>query len=92
MAEIPESERAVPRRCLVTGGCGFVPETRPYHPHITLARSKGKGANRLRELKGRIHREPRFTGFVAEGFVLYESILGPKGSQYVMCEQFRLDG
>jgi 2'-5' RNA ligase len=74
-----------------TGGCGFVPETRPYHPHITLARSKGKGAHGLRELKRKIHREPRFTGFVADVFVLYESILGSKGSHYVMREQFRLD-
>ena len=22
--------------------CGFTPEERPYHPHITLARSKGR--------------------------------------------------
>jgi 2'-5' RNA ligase len=73
-----------------TGGCGFVPETRPYHPHITLARIRGKRADGLRELKGRIHREPRFTGFVAEVFVLYESILGAKGSHYVIREQFRL--
>ena len=26
-----------------TGLCGFIPETRPYHPHITLARTKSKG-------------------------------------------------
>jgi RNA 2',3'-cyclic 3'-phosphodiesterase len=75
-----------------TGGCGFVPETRPYHPHITLARSKGKRVDGLRELKGRIHREPSFTGFVADVFVLYESILGSSGSHYVIREQFRLDG
>ncbi len=23
---------------MATGDCGFVPETRPFHPHITLAR------------------------------------------------------
>src|ERR1700761_1842034 len=39
-----------------TGGCGFVPETRPYHPHITLARSKSKGPHALRDLKARIQR------------------------------------
>jgi RNA 2',3'-cyclic 3'-phosphodiesterase len=87
----PELEALQQRVTAATAGCGFAPETRPYHPHITLARSKGKGTHGLRELKGRIHREPRFTGFVAEGFVLYESILGSKGSQYVMREQFRLD-
>jgi RNA 2',3'-cyclic 3'-phosphodiesterase len=87
----PELEALQQRVTAATAGCGFAPETRSYHPHITLARSKGKGTHGLRELKGRIHREPRFTGFVAEGFVLYESILGSKGSQYVMREQFRLD-
>jgi 2'-5' RNA ligase len=75
-----------------TGLCGFIPETRPYHPHITLARSKGKGAHRLRELKGRIHREPSFSSFVAEEFVLYESLARPTGSQYEIRERFRLGG
>jgi 2'-5' RNA ligase len=74
-----------------TGLCGFMPETRPYHPHITLARSKGKGrAPGLRELKTRIHRQPRFTGFVAEVFVLYESVARPNGSHYEIRERFRL--
>jgi RNA 2',3'-cyclic 3'-phosphodiesterase len=71
-----------------TGHCGFVPETRPYHPHITLARTKGKGGQALRELKSKIRREPKFTGFVADLFVLYESVPGPKGSRYEICEQF----
>jgi RNA 2',3'-cyclic 3'-phosphodiesterase len=73
-----------------TGGCGFVPETRPYHPHITLARSKGKGPRALRELKARIHREPKFGGFVAEEFVLYESHLRSGGSRYEIRERFPL--
>ena len=88
----PELEALQQRVIGATGLCGFIPETRPYHPHITLARSKGKRVDGLRELKGRIHREPRFTGYVAEVFVLYESILGSKGSHYVIREQFRLDG
>jgi 2'-5' RNA ligase len=75
-----------------TGLCGFVPETRPYHPHITLARSKSKGAHGLRELKGRIHREPKFTSFVADVFVLYESVPGPGGSRYEIRERFGLGG
>jgi 2'-5' RNA ligase len=73
-----------------TGLCGFVPETRPYHPHITLARSKSKGVKALRELNGRIHREPRFSGFVAEEFVLYESVPAAKGSHYEVRERFPL--
>jgi 2'-5' RNA ligase len=73
--------------------CGFVPEARPYQPHITLARSKGKGQGQgLRELKSRIRRQPNFTRFVAEEFLLYESFLGPAGSHYEIRERFRLDG
>ena len=76
-----------------TGVCGFVPETRPYHPHITLARSKGKGgAQGLRTLKTKIHHQPSFTRFAAEVFLLYESFAGPTGSRYEIRESFRLDG
>jgi 2'-5' RNA ligase len=71
--------------------CGFVPETRPYQPHITLARSKGQRQG-LFELKTKIHRQPNFTRFVAEEFVLYESFLGPAGSRYEVRERFLLDG
>jgi RNA 2',3'-cyclic 3'-phosphodiesterase len=73
-----------------TGLCGFIPETRPYHPHITLARSKRKGARGLRELKNRVHREPNFSSFVANEFVLYESVLGRGGSRYEIRERFGL--
>jgi 2'-5' RNA ligase len=71
--------------------CGYVPETRPYHPHITLARTKGKaGAKALQELKGNLHRAPRFPGFVASEFLLYESRITPKGSLYEVRERFSL--
>jgi RNA 2',3'-cyclic 3'-phosphodiesterase len=74
-----------------TGLCGFIPETRPYHPHVTLARAKGKGRMRgLHELKARIHRQPAFTGFVAEEFVLYESVTRPTGALYEVRERFVL--
>lgn len=75
-----------------TGLCGFIPETRPYHPHITLARSKSKGAHGLRGLKGKIHREPRFSSFIAGEFVLYESVARGGGSQYEIRERFPLAG
>lgn len=86
----PELQVLQQRVTAATGLCGFIPETRPYHPHITLARSKGKAAHRLRELKRRIHREPTFSSFVAEEFVLYESLTRPTGSQYEIHERFRL--
>ena len=86
----PGLEGLQQRVTAATGVCGFVPETRPYHPHITLARSKTKGAKALRELKSRIHREPGFSAFLAEEFVLYESVLGAKGSRYEARERFQL--
>lgn len=56
--------------------CGFAPEARPYHPHVTLARSKGKGGKHsLLMLKNSLRTQPHFTSFSAEEFVLYESIL-----------------
>jgi 2'-5' RNA ligase len=80
-----------------TRGCGFLPEDRPYRPHITLARVKGRGGKRaLGALKQAVERahpvhEPHAdkdgaTGvdaaFIAEAFVLYESLPGPEGSRY----------
>jgi 2'-5' RNA ligase len=74
-----------------TAPCGFTPEMRPYHPHITLARRKGKGGGReLRNLKIQIDPPPSFSSFTAERFVLYESILTPEGSRYEIREQFSL--
>ena len=74
-----------------TAPCGFTPEMRPYHPHITLARRKGKGGGReLRNLKIQIDPPPRFSSFTAERFVLYESIPTPEGSRYEIREQFSL--
>jgi 2'-5' RNA ligase len=86
----PELETLQKRVTTATGLCGFIPETRPYHPHITLARSKGKGGRGLRELKSKIHRDPKFSGFVADEFVLYESVPGPGGSRYEICDRFTL--
>jgi RNA 2',3'-cyclic 3'-phosphodiesterase len=88
----PELQILQQRVTAATRLCGFIPETRPYHPHITLARSKGKGAHGLRELKQRIHREPRFTSFVAQEFVLYESLMRRTGSEYEIRERFTLRG
>jgi len=68
--------------------CGFVPEARSFQPHITLARSKGKG---LRELKAKVPYQPIFIRFVAEEFLLYESFLGSAGSRYEVRERFPLD-
>jgi RNA 2',3'-cyclic 3'-phosphodiesterase len=74
-----------------TAPCGFVPESRPYHPHITLARAKDKDApSALHHLKSRIDREPKFTTFMADEFVLYESFTAPTGARYEIRERFPL--
>lgn len=76
-----------------TGLCGFEPEERPFHPHITLARSKGKsGKQSLSTLKNSIRAQPRFTSFTAEEFLIYESFLGPSGSRYEVRELFHAHG
>ena len=67
--------------------CGFVPEDRPYHPHITLAREK-RGRQSLRELKSRVSGEAQFSAFMANEFLLYESFPGPSGSRYEIRERF----
>jgi 2'-5' RNA ligase len=74
-----------------TRPCGFVPETRPYHPHITLARRKGRvGDRELHNLKSQIDTLPQFARFTADAFVLYESIATPNGSRYEVRERFTL--
>jgi 2'-5' RNA ligase len=74
-----------------TSKCGFVAETRPFHPHITLARAKGHGrGSELRELRGRIRSQPAFTSFTAREFLLYESHLGRGGAQYEVKARFGL--
>lgn len=87
----PELLSLQQRVTAATALCGFVPEARPFHPHITLARSKGEGRGQpLRELQTRIRRQPAFTSFVAAEFLLYESLLSPAGSRYEIRERFPL--
>ena len=77
-----------------TTDCGFVPEDRPYHPHITLARTKGQSRSGIRDLKRRLEAgaiaASRFPAFTAHEFLLYESFLGPTGSRYEVRARFPL--
>lgn len=74
-----------------TAYCGFEAEDRPYHPHITLARNRGR-SNGVRTLKPRVDRATRFTSFTAHEFLLYESFPGPSGSRYEIRASFSLEG
>ena len=74
-----------------TDQCGFVAETRPFHPHITLARSKGQGRGTdLRKLLDDAGGQPAFTRFAAREFLLYESHLGAGGAKYEIRQRFPL--
>jgi 2'-5' RNA ligase len=89
----PELVALQRRVTAATERCGFVPEDRPYHPHVTLARSKGRERERaMRALKTRVTREAKFSEFVAEEFLLYESFSEPGGSRYEVRERFLLSG
>jgi len=86
----PELVLLQQRVVAATQPCGFVPEARPYQPHITLARAKGQRFD-WRELKAKIQRQPAFTRFAAREFLLYESFLSSAGSRYEVRERFPLD-
>jgi RNA 2',3'-cyclic 3'-phosphodiesterase len=76
-----------------TAPCGFVAETRPYHPHITLARAKGDGrSGAIRALEVRVPQGGKFAGFRAAEFLLYESHTMPEGAKYEVRGRFELTG
>jgi 2'-5' RNA ligase len=86
----PELLALQQRITAATRPCGFIPEARPYHPHITLARSKGgKALAPLKQAldRGKVAVDEEFT---AEEFLLDESFLGPEGSRYEVRARFPL--
>jgi 2'-5' RNA ligase len=64
--------------------CGFAPEDRPYHPHITLARLHGplRLNKNLQALPPSLQR-----GFRADTVNLYRSNLTPTGAHYEILAQ-----
>jgi len=68
-----------------TTPCGFTPESRPYRPHITLARARGRQNIEQVPLQTEMSPVP---GFLAKEILLYESQPGPGGSQYEIRERF----
>ncbi|MFP5227074.1 MAG: RNA 2',3'-cyclic phosphodiesterase [Acidobacteriota bacterium] len=74
--------------------CGFLPEDRPYSPHITLARAKGRTvAKALAPLKRAVaqHKTQLRAECTAEEFLLYESFPGSEGSRYEVRARFSLN-
>ena len=73
-------------------GAGFPPEDRPFHPHITVGRTRGTlppawGERFVHALSGK-----RFGIVPVSSFTLFESRLGPGGAAYIPLCDFRLAG
>ncbi len=69
---------------------GFEKDDRPFNPHLTLARVKTPGAGR--ELGKRVE-ESKIdidVDFKADYFVLFRSVLSPKGAEYTELRRFDL--
>jgi 2'-5' RNA ligase len=89
----PELVHLQQRVTTATEVCGYVPEARPFNPHITLARKRGSvRQSGMGAVRARLQGEPRFTRFVAREFLLYESIPGAEGSRYEIHARFALRG
>ena len=67
---------------------GAPSETRPYSPHLTLARIKDPAG--LRNFHAEVEKlgQPEFGSFAADRFYLYLSKPGPKGSVYTKLSEF----
>jgi 2'-5' RNA ligase len=72
-----------------TASCEFAPDTCPFRPHVTLARSRGRGP-KPSEFKTSIRVQPVIPSFLASEFVLYQSQLTPAGSVYQVRQRFPL--
>jgi len=67
---------------------GFPRETKPYHPHLTLARTSSRP---LRELRQLLDDPPQFGTMTAREFFLYQSQPQKGGSKYTKLERFALE-
>ena len=68
---------------------GIPRETKPYHPHLTLARTSSRP---LRGLKSLLDEPPpQFGTMTAREFFLYQSQPQKGGSKYTQLERFELE-
>jgi 2'-5' RNA ligase len=71
---------------------GFQRESRAYHPHITLGRSKSRGGSAvIREVLGTVPPPPA-KEMTVDHVVLFESRLGPGGARYYPVSSAPLGG
>jgi 2'-5' RNA ligase len=68
---------------------GFEPEIRPFRPHLTLGRVRGK--KNLQMLVDNIMKgSEQECGFSADHFNIYKSVLKPQGAVYTILETIEL--
>lgn len=67
---------------------GFAPESRPFTPHLTLARIKSSKNKNL--LKQQLNSIGQATAFKVKSVRLYQSRLTPEGATYTVLEEFVL--
>lgn len=71
---------------------GYAPETRPWSPHVTLARVRGpRGLDRASAVLQRSE-GTRFAEVRMEEIRLKKSVLRPQGPEYTTVEAVRLEG
>lgn len=88
----PQLAALAERVATAATAAGFPRDPRPYHPHITLARSRGTRVRELRRLPDAAGTRPAFGGFLASVFVLYESLLEPAGARHIARARYPLAG
>lgn len=85
----PELERMQRQVTALSSGCGFLPEERPYRPHVTIARRRGRSGAVLplvpREFTSAV---VALASFEVRGMHLYESKTGGSGAVYQAIASF----
>lgn len=79
--ELERLSEAIEERCQAVG---FEAETRPFNPHLTLARARERRGARLPELPA----PPKLPAWTASGFHLFRSQTGPGGAVYSILASF----
>ena len=62
----------------------------PFHPHLTLARARGRQGDAALSRCVRALREQLFGSFRLEQLVLFQSVLGPGGARHTPVVEFPL--